>query len=1082
MLPVRPRPRPRTTAACALVVAGALAATGLTIVPATAATPAPGWSSAGWTDPSPADAFHRLATYPVYLNRPATAAESDVTVAEISAVSEDVRTFVHTDALARRIGFVDITDPAQPVGLGTLDLAADLGVGAHAEPTSVAIVGGYVLVVVDTSETFTAPSGALVVVDLATHEVVRTLELGGQPDSIALTPDTTHAAIAIENQRDENATPVGGKKGDLPQAPGGFLQLVDLAGDDPTSWGLRPVAFTQEGGAALPSFVAAGLDTPQDPEPEYVAIDPTGSTVAVTLQENNGVALVDIATAAVTSVFSAGTQAVTDIDVLKDGKIDQTGSIPATPREPDAIGWLDGTHVATANEGDWKGGTRGWSIFDTTTGTVVWDSGNELERLAVRTGLHNEDRAAKKGVEIEGLAIATMDGTPYAFVGSERSNLVAVYDVSDPAHPAFQQVLATTNGPEGILPVPSRDLLLVSSETDTPAANVRSAVSIYGLGDAFDEAAGTPQFPSVVSADDVAGRPVGWGALGALAPDVRDEDRLWSVTDAAYTNTRLLSLDVSTTPAVIDREVRITQAGAGVSFDVEGLAARPQGGFWLGVEGATGPGNELVRVSAYGGVLERVALPADVSAGLTKWGIEGVTTTNDDAGEHVFVALQRGLTSDPGGLAGAARIGRYDVTTQAWTWFAYPLEQTTVAGDWLGLSEVVAVDDDTLAVIERDKLNGVNAQVKRIYTVDLPSVDPAPGTVAPLTKSLAHDVLPDLRATAGWTQEKLEGLTIGRNGQVYAVTDNDGLADATGETVLLRLGSTAHVFGPAATTTSLTVSGQTTYGSQQTLRAVVAPVSGTADVTGTVTSLDGTTPLATVPVTAGVATTKVVLGHGTHALTASFAPAGEELAGSDGTATVTIVASGTTTTLTLSRGTATYGAAVTAKVSVVGATAAPGGTVQVRDGSKVVGTGTLVVSGRKGTVTVALPRTLTVGTHTLTARYAGTSGVAASTSSSARLVVSRATPEVTLTTSSWTVAKGARPKVTVTVTGATEAPTPTGAVTVWLGTAKVTTTTLVGGRTTVTLPKVTTSSTVKVTYAGSAGYLPATASHTLTVR
>ena len=74
-------------------------------------------------------------------------------------MSEDGRTFIHTDALAGRIGFVDITDPAKPRGLGTLDLAADLGVGAHAEPTSVAVVGGYVLVVVDTSESFTAPSG-----------------------------------------------------------------------------------------------------------------------------------------------------------------------------------------------------------------------------------------------------------------------------------------------------------------------------------------------------------------------------------------------------------------------------------------------------------------------------------------------------------------------------------------------------------------------------------------------------------------------------------------------------------------------------------------------------------------------------------------------------------------------------------------------------------------------------------------------------------------------------------------------------------------------------------------------------------
>ncbi|MDP9797531.1 hypothetical protein J2S43_006043 [Catenuloplanes nepalensis] len=149
------------------------------------------------------------------------------------------------------------------------------------------------------------------------------------------------------------------------------------------------------------------------------------------------------------------------------------------------------------------------------------------------------------------------------------------------------------------------------------------------------------------------------------------------------------------------------------------------------------------------------------------------------------MALQRELSTDP---AGVVRIGRYDVATKSWTWFGYRLETTTTAGDWIGLSEIVAVDRDTLAVIERDKLNGPAAKVKRVYTVTAPARDPAAGTLPVLHKKLAIDVLPALRAGNGWTQEKLEGLTIGGDGTVYAITDNDGLEDATGETVLLRLG------------------------------------------------------------------------------------------------------------------------------------------------------------------------------------------------------------------------------------------------------------------------------------------------------
>jgi hypothetical protein len=158
----------------------------------------------------------------------------------------------------------------------------------------------------------------------------------------------------------------------------------------------------------------------------------------------------------------------------------------------------------------------------------------------------------------------------------------------------------------------------------------------------------------------------------------------------------------------------------------------------------------------------------------------------------VFVALQRELSTDP---AGIVRIGRYGVATDRWTWFGYRLETPPPGADWVGLSEVVAVDRDTLAVIERDNLPGPTARVKRIYPVDLPRTDPAAGTLPVLRRRLAFDVLPLLRSTNGWTQEKLEGLAIGNNGELYAVTDNDALQNATGETVFLRLGRASRIFG-----------------------------------------------------------------------------------------------------------------------------------------------------------------------------------------------------------------------------------------------------------------------------------------------
>lgn len=745
--------------------------------------------------PASAGAFTRAATYPVYLNVPAGVDPAGETVAEISTITDD-GTVVYTDALGKRIGFLDVSDPANPVGTGTVSLA-DLG-HADDQPTSVAAYGDYVLVVVDeTGGDFVNPQGRLDVLRTTDRALVRSIDLGGQPDSIAISPDGAYAAIAMENQRDEEFTPEGADEGDLPQLPGGFVQVLDL-GADPASWTTTPVPFLDDEGAPLPIVAAAGLDTPEDPEPEYVTIDDQ-NRLAVTLQENNGLAVIDLESKTLTSVFSAGSVALTGVDTAKDGRIDLTGSRPAAPREPDAIAWVGDGLVATANEGDWKGGTRGWTVFSTDTGEPVWDAGSTFANIAVRYGLHNEDRAAKKGAEPEGLAFAEFDGTPYAFVASERSNFVAVYDMTVPASPAFRQILFTTNGPEGILPVPSRNLLIVSSETDEADAGVRAAVNVFTFG----ASSGAAAQPSILS--DVAdGAPIGWSALGALSGHPSDPSLVYAASDAVVSPATIYTVDVAQTPALITSSLSVTEGGAPLALDVEGIAASADGTFWLAVEGATGARNEIVHTDATGAVLARQPLPAEVAAHVGKWGFEGVTTTGSGDDLRVWSVIQRPLWTDPANTAAGtvdgadvARIGRLDPATGTWEWFGYRLAATSAAGDWMGLSEITAIDGDTFAIIERDKLNGPAAAVKRVTRVDIPADAEAAAFGEPLTvleKSTAIDVLPALHATAGWTQEKLEGFAVAADGALYGVTDNDGLKDATGETVFLRLGAASAVF------------------------------------------------------------------------------------------------------------------------------------------------------------------------------------------------------------------------------------------------------------------------------------------------
>lgn len=140
--------------------------------------------------------FNRIATFPICTQIDPTCNTDDETVAEIVTATDDGMMLVYTDAEMKSIGFVDIADPGNPMPAGVVKMAG--------EPTSVAVLGGYALAAVNTSEDFVNTSGELVAIDITSREVLKTWDLGGQPDSIGVSPDGKYVVIAIENERDED--------------------------------------------------------------------------------------------------------------------------------------------------------------------------------------------------------------------------------------------------------------------------------------------------------------------------------------------------------------------------------------------------------------------------------------------------------------------------------------------------------------------------------------------------------------------------------------------------------------------------------------------------------------------------------------------------------------------------------------------------------------------------------------------------------------------------------------------------------------------------------------------------------------
>ena len=689
--------------------------------------------------------FNRIASFATAENMAEGEDRTRETSAEIMAVTPEGNTLIYSDSPLGVIGLLDITDAAAPKPMGNIAM--------EGEPTTTVVSGGKAFVGVNTSASFVQPSGALRTVDLAARSVSESCDLGGQPDSVALSPAGDMIAVAIENERDEDVN-----DGALPQMPAGFVIRLPLNDGAVDCAGKQVIDLTGLADIA-----------PEDPEPEYLAFNDAGELV-VTLQENNHIVVIGT-DGSVTADFSAGAISLDGVDIAKDGRLDFSGRLTDLPREPDAVAWLDDDHFATANEGDWNGGSRGFTVF-AKDGTVVYDSGNSFERAVAAIGHYPEGRSGKKGVEPEGIAAATYGDQRLLFVASERGSVVGVYDVADPAAPTLLQLLPSGIGPEGLTPIPSRDLFATANETDLGEDGAaRAHVMIY------ERSQTAAAYPTLTSDDS--DPLIGWGALSGLTVDPATPTTLYAVSDSAYApEPAIFTIDTTSRPARIIAKTPVTRDGAPAEkLDLEGIAADGQGGFWLASEGNAEKDipNAVLHVDATGAITQEIALPEKVTANASRFGLEGITLADG----KLWLAVQREWGDDP---EGQVKLLQLDPATGDWAGVRYPLES---GEGWVGLSEIAA-HDGNLYLIERDNLIGQAARLKSVTRVALAGLTPAPldGDLPVVSKEAVRDLIPDLQQWHGYVQDKVEGMAIASDGTVWMVSDNDGVDDASGETFL----------------------------------------------------------------------------------------------------------------------------------------------------------------------------------------------------------------------------------------------------------------------------------------------------------
>jgi Bacterial Ig-like domain (group 3) len=205
----------------------------------------------------------------------------------------------------------------------------------------------------------------------------------------------------------------------------------------------------------------------------------------------------------------------------------------------------------------------------------------------------------------------------------------------------------------------------------------------------------------------------------------------------------------------------------------------------------------------------------------------------------------------------------------------------------------------------------------------------------------------------------------------------------------------SQVVNKASSATSLTSSlNPSTYGQSVTFTATVS--SSTTTPTGSVTFKNGATTLGSGTLSGGHATyTTKTLGAGSHSITAVYAGNSNVNGSTSAALTQTVHKANSTTSLTATPNPSQFNQAVTLKATVKSATSGtPTGTVTFKAGTTILGTAAL----SSGVASLSV-KTLTVGTHSITAVYGGSTNFNTSTSAVVSQVVKKANTTTTLTSS-----------------------------------------------------------------------------------
>ncbi|MBY0008914.1 choice-of-anchor I family protein [Paenibacillus typhae] len=346
-------------------------------------------------------------------------------VAEIVRYNRDNGKFylVNGSTQPATVDVVNLKDGAHPEKETSINVEAlsETGGFVYGDLTSVDINTATKRIAVAVQEADAMKNGKVLVLDYD-GKLLETFEAGVQPDMVKYTAEGRYILTADEA---EPRTLAGDPEGSVTIIDTVTKAVNQVKFDNPTVIDdLVHIRGAVDPKTKLITGEGAKEDAVRDLEPEFIELSEDQKTAYVSLQENNAIAAIDIASGKLLSVKGLGVKDLkapgNALDLLNDGKI-QLENVPFFGvYMPDGISQytVNGkTYLFTANEGD----------------ATEWDSKENASTIGKMKGsLHPESDAAKflaGTTKYDGVEVMTDMGHDGLYLYGGRS--FSIWDAAD---------------------------------------------------------------------------------------------------------------------------------------------------------------------------------------------------------------------------------------------------------------------------------------------------------------------------------------------------------------------------------------------------------------------------------------------------------------------------------------------------------------------------------------------------------------------------------------------------------------------------------------------------------------------------